>query len=158
MHSAIFIILVAFLCNAPQVEARCRSLGPRCSFGWHLWGNSCYLMTDSDYGWVKAGDECRKLGGVLAVPHSPEEDDFIKTFTHGSLVWIGCNDRASEGNWECEEGGVKISYRNWDLSRRQPELSLQDCAAMSADTQGWHDRHCAERNYAICKRPRVNYR
>ncbi|XP_071796327.1 brevican core protein-like [Asterias amurensis] len=68
-----------------------------CPEAWHYWGNSCYRITESNFPWSKARDECRNLGGVLAVPSSSQESDFI-----ANLI-----------PWKCREGNVEVAYRNW---------------------------------------------
>ncbi|XP_022109590.1 perlucin-like protein [Acanthaster planci] len=91
-----------------------------CPTKWYKWRNTCYLVTESTVEWTSARDECRKLGGVLAVPHSLEENDFLLALVPDrSNAWIDCSDRMMEGSWECKEGGEEVSYRNWDQG--QPE-------------------------------------
>ena len=157
MHfPVVFIIAVlssSFEFVSPVI-AQCGSLEPRCSSGWHLWGSSCYLMTESTYKWSEARDACNKLGGVLAVPHSLEEHRFIRTFTQGHWVWIDCSDHAVKGSWECKEGGVEVSFRKWD--RNQP--GGEGCAAISRSFLGWHDYCCWYVLRAICKQPQTQYR
>ncbi|XP_038052089.1 C-type lectin domain family 6 member A-like [Patiria miniata] len=157
MHSSVFVVF-ATSCFVVQVAARCRSLAPGCPAPWRQWGNSCYSLTESLVKWDKARDACGNMGGVLAVPRSLQENDFIQTFIAASLnVWIDCNDITTEGRWECQENGVEVNFRKWDQD--QPETGMtgdgEDCAVIrsaSSGHQGWHDYPCDDNFKAVCKK------
>ena len=84
-----------------------------CPESWHYWGTSCYMVTGTKFAWSEARDECRNMGGVLAVPSSDQEHDVIvNLMLENTNVWIDCNDLEVEGTWECKEGNVEVSYRN----------------------------------------------
>ena len=82
----------------------------------HQWGASCYLETESKFPWSSARDECAKLGGILAVPQSQEENDFIVDYviSANSTAWIDCTDKQTEGVWVCEEDGMEVS--EWEIT------------------------------------------
>ena len=102
-----------------------------------------------------------KLGSILAVPHSQEENNFILTLMpDGSNAWISCNDADVEGSWVCEEGAVEVSFRNWDDG--QPERVSwkpeEDCAAIARRLGSqikWHDVPCMREYRAVCKRAAI---
>ena len=99
-----------------------------------------------------AKDECRNLGGVLGVPSSDQENEFIVTLIpKDENVWLNCNDLDVEGNWKCREGKVEVAYRNWDAG--QPDEYDEDCVAhfTLGNYNGWHDVDCNSKYVAVCK-------
>ena len=136
MFSSIITILAALLsCFLFQVVAFqsqvCYTFVDPCPASWHHWGNSCYRVTDSSFPWSSARDECIKFGGILAVPRSLEENDFIVTLIpDGKNSWIDCNDLETEGIWECREGNMEVTYRNWDDGEPN-NLQQEHCAVIS---------------------------
>ena len=125
-------------------------VGP-CPTSWHHWGTSCYRVTEASFPWASARDECRKSGGILAVPGSTQENDFIVTLVPDS-VWIDCNDIEKDGVWDCNENGTVVSYRNWD--EKEGVNQREDCAAISrrfGSFRKWHDYTCSDDYPAVCK-------
>ena len=166
MFSSIITLLAALLsCFVIQVVAvqsqGCYTFVDSCPASWHHWGNSCYRVTDSSFPWSSARDECIKLAGILAVPRSLEENDFIVTLIpDGKNAWINCNDLDTEGIWECREGNMEVSYRNWDVSNvwfyygHQPDEGYQKCVCISREwgsRRQWHDYYCNTNQLAVCK-------
>ena len=172
MFSAVFISFAALSSNffllVVAAQRSCVSsvwslspAVPPCPRSWHHWGSSCYLVTESQVAWSSARDECAKLGGILAVPHSPEEDGFIASLIPPKTgAWISCSDLVTEGIWECKEGDVEVSYRNWDEGLHQPSGgNAENCAVISTwygPPFKWHDYSCTRNTeHAVCKQPAV---
>ena len=81
-------------------NGRCvASIGGACPPSWSHWGDNCYKVTER-IKWVTANEECIKMRSVFVVPQSEEEDNYLvsRFDTH---FWINCNDRQSEGMWNC---------------------------------------------------------
>ncbi len=124
-----------------------------CPESWHLWDNSCYMTTESSFTWFKAIDECRNLGGILAAPSSTQENDLIVSLIpKGGYVWIDCTDQDVEGTWECREGNVEVTYRNWYPNEPNNEGD-EDCAIISraVGLTEWHDVGCNWVCRVVCK-------
>ncbi|XP_071801391.1 uncharacterized protein [Asterias amurensis] len=103
-----------------------------CPESWHYWGNSCYNISETTFTWADAKDECRNLGGVLGVPSSDPEHEFIaQLIPTGGTVWLDCTDidvggtgsaerdefgltdLEVEGTLNCRESNVEVAHRNW---------------------------------------------
>ena len=125
-----------------------------CPESWHYWGNSCYKITETRFSWSDARDECRNLGGVLAVPSSDQENEVIVNWVpDDSNVWIDCNDQEVRGIWKCREGNVEITYRNWDPTQPNNKVNEQ-CVVLSTMWEmkrQWFDVSCQRDNKAVCK-------
>ncbi|XP_033635551.1 alpha-N-acetylgalactosamine-specific lectin-like [Asterias rubens] len=128
---------------------------PSCPESWHYWGNSCYMITETTFTWADAKDECRNLGGVLGVPSSDQENEFIlQLVKHKEPVWLDCNDQEVEGNWKCREGNVEVAYRNWYSTEPNNQEGDEDCAALNkglGNENQWHDGSCSREERALCK-------
>ena len=160
MFSSIITILSALLsCFVIQVVAVqsqvCYTFVDPCPASWHHWGNSCYMVTDSSFPWSSARDECIKFGGILAVPRSLEENDFIATLIpDGKNAWIDCNDLETEGIWECREANMEVTYRNWGNGQPNNRYDQEHCAYISrywGSRRQWYDEHCDTNHLAVCK-------
>ncbi|XP_071801390.1 perlucin-like protein [Asterias amurensis] len=125
-----------------------------CPEHWHYWGISCYKITEMRFTWADARDECRNLGGVLGVPSSDPEHEFIaQLIPTGGTVWLDCNDIYVEGNWKCREGNVEVAYRNWYFTEPNNKGD-EDCAALNngyGNESQWHDVSCSREERALCK-------
>ncbi|XP_071801392.1 perlucin-like protein [Asterias amurensis] len=125
-----------------------------CPESWHYWGTSCYRITEATFTWADAKDECRKLGGVLGVPSSDQENDFtVQLIPLGGAVWIDCNDLDVEGKWKCREGNVEVAYRNWCSGEPNNEDD-EECAVLAngwRSERKWHDVKCSRAERALCK-------
>ena len=165
MFSSFFSIGAAFLIlsvsNTIVQSQKCYMFVPTCPASWHQWGDSCYQVTEKIFTWVEAGEQCQKVGGVLAVPSNLQENDFMMTLI-STNAWIGCDDIEIEGEWECREGDLVVTYRNWDSwqGERSRYGGSEDCAAFSklyGSKRQWHDFPCGYPSPAVCKKPADSY-
>ena len=162
MHIVCFILFTALLYRCcigvvASQDQQCfvfMSDDSSCPESWHYWGNSCYRVTETIFTWFKARDECRKLGGVLGVPSSNQEREFIaQLIPTDGMVWIDCNDLEVEGRWKCREGNVEIAYRNWDDGEPNSDTD-ENCVALTKrwGSKGkWHDVKCDKPIPPLCK-------
>lgn len=77
-------------------------------------GHYYYLLTENT--WTASNTEAGTLGGYLVTVNNAAENTFIyNTFSqYGGVnrgLWIGLNDKASEGNFVWS--GPNTTYRNW---------------------------------------------
>ena len=68
-------------------------------------------------------------------------------------VWIGLNDRSSEGTFRWSTGGY-MSYSNWGSGQPDNDGSwFDDENCVELNTSGrWNDLECSESHYFVCKR------
>ena len=152
-------ILSCFLNQVKAVQSQvCYTFVDSCPASWHHWGNSCYRVTDSSFPWSSARDECIKLGGILAIPRSLEENEFVVTLIpDGKNAWIDCNDLETEGIWECREDNMEVTYKNWNDGQPDNHNTQQHCVIISREwgsgPHQWRDHECEDSELALCKQP-----
>ena len=59
-----------------------------------------YKFFGTAVSWNEARDHCIQLGGDLASMHNQEENDKVQALIQGLHVYIGMNDRETEGDWK----------------------------------------------------------
>ncbi|XP_035770268.1 CD209 antigen-like [Neolamprologus brichardi] len=74
-----------------------------CPTGWSEFSCSCYLLSESSGSWHSARKHCTDQGADLVVIDSPEEQNFIASFTQKE-TWIGLSDIEQEGTWKWVDG------------------------------------------------------
>ena len=67
-----------------------------CPSDWLSFGDYCYKRTSTGT-YDSSAAECRDMGGLVAVPHSAQENEFLVNIGDGEQVWINCNDKENEG-------------------------------------------------------------
>ncbi|XP_038071806.1 macrophage mannose receptor 1-like [Patiria miniata] len=134
----------------------CLGVSAVCKPGWKEHSSSCYKFTDIQKNWENANTYCQRLGGMLLVIESEEENEFIAEEMRNSgmsRAWLGCNDISMEGTWVCyPEGLKKMRYKNWDGGKPN-NIEDQDCVVINKRQGKWNDRVCGSRNemYTICE-------
>ena len=74
-----------------------------CPSTWIQWAGHCYKATGQALNWQQAREECVQMGGIMVVPQSERETQFLLQFMPveaGELearIWIDCNDIQVQG-------------------------------------------------------------
>ncbi|WP_414837741.1 DUF2341 domain-containing protein [Candidatus Nanosalina sp. VS9-1] len=136
--------------DGEQLNVSFKALGD-CPSGWTRIDEVCYNESESTQSWTNGVDYCKAQGGHIVTINDAEENDAINQEFGGDL-WIGYNDRASEGNFEWENGSS--SYVNWG-SNEPNNQNGEDCAEMYSGGK-WNDYQCsnsAEQTVLCEKKP-----
>lgn len=112
---------------------------------------SCYALSRAPLSWTAALAACEDWGGSLVSITSEAEDVLLGTALSGT-VWIGANDRQTEGTF------VWANADPFELAAFAPgepdnTFGIQDCIERRADGL-WNDRACSVQNVFVCERPR----
>ena len=67
-------------------------------------------------------------------------------------MWIGINDKTTEGSWISVETKTSATYFNWNKEEPNNAGSGEDCAEMISDDGKWNDGDCANTLNYICKK------
>ena len=84
----------------------------------------------------------------LALIDSAAERDFVLTFkamwAPDDSLWIGANDRSTEGIWVWGDG-TPLVWDDWHPGEPNNAWSGtgEDCAVIHADSLDWHDLLCS---------------
>jgi len=103
-------------------------------------GQSCYLLSSDEAGWIGARDACREWGGELATIQSRQEDDFL-TPRPSVDTWIGANDRANEGIFVWADG-TPVTFFNWSQAQPDNFEGQENCVEIRVLDRNWNDRPC----------------
>lgn len=137
-----------------------------CPEGWTSWGTKYYrLFNNPSSTWSEAEAYCERYnpGGPDGSSHlvtiaSIEEHNFIfnlwKTTRKSDKVWIGYNDRVTEGQFVGTDGRP-ATFTFWDKGEPN-DRNGEDCVEMWKSSKGgdvgaWNDQSCNDRNPFICE-------
>lgn len=103
-------------------------------------GESCYLIASELEGWIGARDACREWGGDLVKIETIAEEQFL-TMRIDFDVWIGANDRDTEGAYEWADG-EPVTRFNWSMGQPDNFQGQENCAEIRVIDLQWNDRPC----------------
>ncbi|XP_030844170.1 snaclec CTL-Eoc124-like [Strongylocentrotus purpuratus] len=154
---AILVLIISLYRDTWQVN------GQICNTpDWIDYGDSQYLIVNTQRTWSDARTYCQDNGGDLAVISSHEQTAFLVTYTlkstDGWNYWIGLHDSDGDGQFTWIDD-TQPQYSNWSPS--QPSSS-HECVRMrtsySVVNQGkWQTSSCSNTRVHICQRPKGNY-
>ncbi|XP_032238898.2 uncharacterized protein LOC5513456 isoform X2 [Nematostella vectensis] len=131
----------------------CKRDADDCPSGWKkLTLNSvrgCYKFVEDKKSWDEASSACQLDDGRLASILSDDEQTMISQVYSKADMWIGYNDKNSEGDWVWSDQ-MTSSYTNWD--ERSPNNGGVTCAIVTKKGR-WHDEQCQAKYSYICKKP-----
>lgn len=83
--------------------------------------------------WAEAQKKCRRLGGMLACPSTPEENAFLVKLAASraeiDAVWIGATDQAKEGEW-IRTDNQQLSWANWGPQQPNNKNGVENYAVL----------------------------
>ncbi|WAR15591.1 LECE-like protein, partial [Mya arenaria] len=119
-------------------------------------GHSCYELLNTGVTWSYAETLCENGGGHLVQISGQQEETYIQQFLlrHGSPdVWIGLNDRQSEGHMHWTSG-EPVNYLHWIRGHEDNIVGRydEDCVVMFPQRGGhWDDVPCGWQNGMVEK-------
>jgi hypothetical protein len=115
-----------------------------------LHGGICYqFVLDIPLDYNTALDDCKAHGGTLVLDKSKDVTDFlidqlIYELGDGSKIWIGLNDKTTEGTYVWEDGTTLSDYTNWAPGRNSSN-QLHDCVNFDPSKNGaWEEDFCKD--------------
>ena len=128
-----------------------------CPDGWEPFEGKCYLwVTNRKSTWTNAETFCKEVGGHLASITNAEVNKYMldRVGQNKIKVWIGANDRKTEGTWEWTDCSP-FTFKDWV----HPPTTLQtkdNCVELYNTTEyerGWNDLECFIPLNFVCARP-----
>ena len=122
-----------------------------------------YALTSAAMTWSAAAAAASSLGGYLATLNTKAENVWIWN-QFETQVWIGANDRATEGTWvwdngtTSDDGGISDNISagakwpdgtvKWNTgSEPNNGGGIEDCALIRDSSGVWNDLRCSNNSY-----------
>lgn len=121
------------------------------------YGGLCYwFVTFRERSYSDANYDCRGHGGTLVLVKSQAINDYLTDqllieLSFAGKVWIGLNDRLSEGRFEWEDG-TPVDYANWAPGHGPLGNSTypEDCVTLMPNQKGqWDDDVCEDAFFGL---------
>eukprot|EP00994_Dinema_validum_P006422 NODE_4763_length_450_cov_2024.900249_g4098_i1.p2 GENE.NODE_4763_length_450_cov_2024.900249_g4098_i1~~NODE_4763_length_450_cov_2024.900249_g4098_i1.p2 ORF type:complete len:137 (-),score=31.69 NODE_4763_length_450_cov_2024.900249_g4098_i1:38-397(-) len=107
------------------------------------------FVTPARGSWGQCKAMCASRGARLATPYSQKENRIVQGMTKGKgHLWMGFNDRGSEGKWRGVAGG-KRCYTNWAPGEPN-NWRNEDCAEIYPNGL-WNDLACKNKRFGLCR-------
>lgn len=97
-----------------------------------------YKLFPEKLSWHRAEEECRKLGGRLAIVRDAAQDAFLHGLVReakAEAAWLGATDERAEGRWVWVDGSP-MAYANWTAEQPNNKGAGEHYAVMIDVHQG----------------------
>uniref|UniRef100_A0A1A8CUR8 C-type lectin domain-containing protein n=1 Tax=Nothobranchius kadleci TaxID=1051664 RepID=A0A1A8CUR8_NOTKA len=131
-----------------------------CQTDWHLFNNSCYLITSLTRNWEGGQTYCQGQGGHLAIILTAEEQTFVwNLLPRGfwNAYWFGITDGETEDVWKWIDGSPLVGGF-WEDHEPNNHIN-EDCGYMiktmvleRVATKSWYDAPCYMSLPFICEK------
>ena len=131
-----------------------------CPINWLPFQDSCYLFNVHNAqaaSWDNAKKACTAFKGAELISIlSPQEQLYIekrlKDMKVTNDIWIGLNDRKSEGLYTWTDRSV-VSYKNWAYMEPSNGFlaAYKNCVTLNANSGTWETSYCSWHKGYVCK-------
>lgn len=131
-----------------------------CPNDWHLFNNSCYLISRNSRDWPESKSFCESKGAHLAIIHTPEEQTFLWNLLprgHWNSYWFGITDEKTEDEWKWVDGTPLIGGF-WEEGEPNNHIN-EDCGYIvktrvleRVAIRSWYDAPCSMYLPFICEK------
>ena len=126
-----------------------------CDVPWELFGNSCYLLGSKQMAWEDASEHCSSMGShLLEVDNADERDFLVQKYKAKYTVWVGGNDKETEGTFVWQASKKMIPTDSFYLGEPNGGRN-ENCAELycqSARVSKLNDRNCRDKRNYICEK------
>jgi hypothetical protein len=116
------------------------------------YNGSRYYRSNNGTSWTSANSAAQAIGGHLVTLNSAAENNWLDAQIGSSVVWIGINDIATEGNFVWSSG-ISSSYTNWASGEPNNSGGNQDYGVLDGGANKWYDRANSDCNNYIVELP-----
>jgi hypothetical protein len=113
------------------------------------YGGHTYVFSTVTKNWVDAQRSCAEMGMSLMTINDSVEDQWLRAQQPSGSVWIGYNDRITEGVWGWADGSAS-AYKNW-VPGEPNNVNNEDCATTHGSQFGWNDVPCTAGYRFVCE-------
>ncbi|CAC5359325.1 Serine/threonine-protein kinase nekl-2,Probable serine/threonine-protein kinase nek3,Serine/threonine-protein kinase Nek1,Serine/threonine-protein kinase Nek6,Serine/threonine-protein kinase Nek7,Serine/threonine-protein kinase Nek8,Serine/threonine-protein kinase Nek11,Serine/threonine-protein kinase Nek3,Serine/threonine-protein kinase Nek4,Serine/threonine-protein kinase Nek9,Serine/threonine-protein kinase Nek5 [Mytilus coruscus] len=117
-----------------------------CPNGWKRYGGHCYYFGSDRRPWTSAKTVCNRKDGYLVKIDNSAENRWLQTVMKElklNNLWIGANDRSSEGRWWWESDQSSLTFSDWYPHQPDDGSGSEDYAHLySSFSYRWNDDQC----------------
>ncbi|XP_041867741.1 hepatic lectin-like [Melanotaenia boesemani] len=131
-----------------------------CPANWHLFDNSCYLISEDGMNWHQSKEHCQNQEGHLAIILTPEEQTFLWDLLprgHWNSFWFGITDGETEDVWKWVDGSPVVGGF-WEVGEPNNHIN-EDCGYIvktevleRVAIRSWYDAPCSMYLPFICEK------
>jgi hypothetical protein len=111
--------------------------------------------------WTEAQAYCVSEGGALVkINDADENNDLVDLVTESGSIWIGANDRDTEGDFRWTDGSQVVGDNaHWADGQPNNSGDGENCVVLHADGGDWNDVACDETEFGdqgmtfVCELP-----
>jgi len=127
-----------------------------CPEGWTFSGPSrqCYKFFSDTLDYDSAIAQCAAINGKMPMPKSEYENDQLlsEVNSRSNSVWLGLDDRATEGTFVWVDGTPADGWSNWNDGEPNDHGIGEDCTQLKEDGH-WNDVPCDRSYNYVCQVP-----
>jgi hypothetical protein len=99
--------------------------------------------------WTEAQAYCLSEGGALVeINDADENNDLVDLVTESGSIWIGANDRDTEGEFRWTDGSQVVGDNaHWADGQPNNSGDGENCVVLHADGGDWNDVACDETEF-----------
>ncbi|XP_054911356.1 CD209 antigen-like protein C [Poeciliopsis prolifica] len=131
-----------------------------CPTNWHLFTDSCYLISKDRKSWADSQTYCQRQGGHLAIILTAEEQTFLWDLLprgHWNSYWFGITDGETEDEWKWVDDTPLVGGF-WEENEPNNHIN-EDCGYIvktqvleRVATKSWYDAPCTMPLPYICEK------
>ncbi|VDI57434.1 neurocan core protein [Mytilus galloprovincialis] len=128
-----------------------------CLNDWISFSNHCYLFVYTKMSWENAKVQCQTGEGYLVKIENSEENTWIKSIVKDQM-WIGLNDRQTEGHWVWDSDNSSLTYNDWSPvnpnggKRENCCMFCKASCSSSGSSYRWNDAPCYYEYGYVCEK------
>ena len=131
-----------------------------CEHPWEASGDNCYLLSSVAMGWDDAWEHCSSKGGhLLEVDNADETDFLVKKYKAQHTVWVGGNDKETEGvfMWQTSKRTITTNLFYPGEPNNKGEEDCVQLYCNSARVGRLNDGKCATKIKFICEKSKYEF-
>lgn len=123
-----------------------------CDEGWESFGTHCYYLSSDSKTWDEALDFCKSKKSHMVEIDNKVIVDFLIQQCKGGVLWVGANDRETEGRFVWQNSKKPVSPELFYKNEPNNKLGNEHCAQFYCNRNGTlNDNRCDRTMNFVCQ-------